>query len=177
MNETRYTISGPLPAPEPTPGLREAAENVSDRRTLLDDGFWVSRKEMRALDLALGREDIGAAALAASPAPEPRVAPCDDEQLEAAFMKGAKSAAEARAVQAEYAAPEPTGLDAARVHTGRVLWPAGLNATNAKREVIVELKPVGPDGVCTGCGSKPTRETGSCRCLLAIAARLKEPTE
>ena len=47
--------------------LREAAENVSDRRTVLDDGFWVSRKEMRALDLALGREDIGtAAALAAT---------------------------------------------------------------------------------------------------------------
>ena len=39
--------------------IRRAAENVSDRRTLLDDGFWVSRKEMRALDLALGRPDIG----------------------------------------------------------------------------------------------------------------------
>lgn len=34
--------------------LRRAAMNVSDRRTLLDDGFWVSKKEMRSLDLALG---------------------------------------------------------------------------------------------------------------------------
>lgn len=51
----------------PPDPLRRAAENVSDRRTLLDDGFWVSRKEMRALDLALGRADIGTAALATPP--------------------------------------------------------------------------------------------------------------
>ena len=54
---------------DPAVGLREAAENVSDRRTLMDDGFWVSRKEMRALDLALGREDIGEAT-ATGDAPE-----------------------------------------------------------------------------------------------------------
>lgn len=42
-----------------TRALTAAAQNISDRRTLLDDGFWVSRKEMRALDLALGRDDIG----------------------------------------------------------------------------------------------------------------------
>ena len=45
----------------PVDGLRAAAANVADRRTLMDGGFWVSRKEMRALDIALGREDIGIA--------------------------------------------------------------------------------------------------------------------
>ncbi len=30
-----------------------AARNVSDRRTLESDGFWVSQKEMNALDQAL----------------------------------------------------------------------------------------------------------------------------
>jgi len=33
--------------------LRRAAQNVTDRRTLMADGFWVSQKEMRALDDAL----------------------------------------------------------------------------------------------------------------------------
>lgn len=33
--------------------LAVAAQNLSDRRTLDSDGFWVSRKEMRALDNAL----------------------------------------------------------------------------------------------------------------------------
>jgi hypothetical protein len=34
-------------------GLVVAAGNLSDRRTLDSDGFWVSKKEMRALDAAL----------------------------------------------------------------------------------------------------------------------------
>lgn len=40
-------------ADAPDDGLRAAAHNVTDRRTLMADGFWVSQKEMRALDAAL----------------------------------------------------------------------------------------------------------------------------
>ena len=40
------------PTPDP---LRRAAANLSDRRTLMDEGFWVSQKEMRALDAALAQ--------------------------------------------------------------------------------------------------------------------------
>jgi hypothetical protein len=37
--------------------VARAAQKISDRRTLDSDGFWVSQKEMRALDAAL--EDAG----------------------------------------------------------------------------------------------------------------------
>ena len=40
-------------------GLREAAQNVTDRRTLMDDGFWVSQRDMNALDAALARTSEG----------------------------------------------------------------------------------------------------------------------
>ena len=40
------------PSPE-TLALVRGARNLSDRRTLDGDGFWVSQKEMRALDIAL----------------------------------------------------------------------------------------------------------------------------
>jgi hypothetical protein len=63
-------------------------------------------------------------------------------------------------------------MSVGRITTGRVLWPAGANWTTGKREVIVELKPIGPDGNCTGCGAKPTRDTGSCRCLPQITTAL-----
>ena len=33
--------------------LEEAAQNVTDRRTLMDDGYWVSQRDMNALDAAL----------------------------------------------------------------------------------------------------------------------------
>jgi len=39
----------------PAEGLREAAEALSDTRTLDSDGFWVLQKVMRRLDEALGR--------------------------------------------------------------------------------------------------------------------------
>ncbi len=35
------------------PTLRKAAQRLSDKRTLMDDGFWVSQREMRYLDAAL----------------------------------------------------------------------------------------------------------------------------
>jgi hypothetical protein len=63
-------------------------------------------------------------------------------------------------------------MSVGRITTGRVLWPAGANWTTGKREVIVELKPIGPDGNCTGCGAKPTRDTGSCHCLRQITTAL-----
>lgn len=62
------------------------------------------------------------------------------------------------------------------VSVGRVLWPAGANWTVGKREVIVELLPVGEDGRCTGCGGEPSRETGSCKCVPRLAA-LRATTE
>lgn len=80
--------------------------------------------------------------------------------------------------EAEAASPAPDrGLDGQKRSDNatvlppfeRVLWPAGANWTGGKREVIVELKPIGVDGLCTGCGTKPSRETGSCRCLFVLA--------
>ncbi len=74
--------------------------------------------------------------------------------------------------------PAPdAGLRVGRITTGRVLWPAGANWSSGKREVIIELRPIGPDGNCTGCGAKPTRETGSCRCLPHITAALSRQAE
>ena len=59
------------PTPDP---LRRAAANLSDRRTLMDDGFWVSQKEMRALDAALAQPvpalDVTGEALHALLAPD-----------------------------------------------------------------------------------------------------------
>jgi hypothetical protein len=76
------------------------------------------------------------------------------------------------------AAPAPdAGLSVGRITTGRVLWPAGANWTSGKREIIIELKPIGPDGNCTGCGAKPARDTGSCRCLPQITAALSRQAE
>jgi hypothetical protein len=37
----------------------------------------------------------------------------------------------------------------------------------ADRTVLAAMAPI-VDGLCSGCGTKPTRETGSCRCLFRI---------
>jgi hypothetical protein len=36
---------------------------------------------------------------------------------------------------------------------------------------IFMLSPVGADGLCSGCGKKPTRETGRCLCIGGPATR------
>jgi hypothetical protein len=48
----------------------------------------------------------------------------------------------------------------------------------ADRTVLAAMAPI-VDGLCSGCGTKPTRETGSCRCLFRIddVIRGKEPTD
>ena len=37
----------------------------------------------------------------------------------------------------------------------------------ADRTVLAAMAPI-VDGLCSGCGTKPSRETGSCRCLFRI---------
>jgi hypothetical protein len=37
-----------------------------------------------------------------------------------------------------------------------------------ERTVIALMAPIGEDGNCTGCGTKPSRATGSCRCLFRV---------
>jgi hypothetical protein len=41
--------------------------------------------------------------------------------------------------------------------------PTAQDPREARR--IIMLAPVGADGLCTGCGAKPTRETGRCKCV------------
>lgn len=37
------------------------------------------------------------------------------------------------------------------------------------------MAPIDEDGLCTGCDTKPTRETGRCRCITGVATRYIPP--
>lgn len=66
---------------------------------------------------------------------------------------------------AEYSrAAEPPALD--------VAYRVTFNHADRPRTALVQLPPIGQDGLCTGCGKKPSRETGSCGCHFDVAARL-----
>lgn len=63
---------------------------------------------------------------------------------------------------------------------GEKSLPTGPSVTwrPADRTVLAVMAPI-VDGLCPGCGTKPSRETGSCRCLFRIDAALRsdEPKE
>lgn len=79
------------------------------------------------------------------------------------------------AIEAEAAAaPAACDLDPdghCNTHGGKHIEPSAAEPPmrafwngDAPRRILVELPPIGKDGRCTGCGKKPSRDTGSCGC-------------
>ena len=57
-------------------------------------------------------------------------------------------------------------VPAPEVEGPRVTW------TPANRTALVVMAPIA-DGLCSGCGTRPSMETGSCRCLFRVDAAIR----
>jgi hypothetical protein len=79
---------------------------------------------------------------------------CRYDPVQAAEDAALDAAIEERASQRPASVPEAAPGP-------RVTWKP------ADRTVLAVMAPI-VDGLCSGCGTKPTRETGSCRCLFRV---------